>query len=571
MALLPTKKITALTPIASPLAGGEELECVQLSNSRKITARDLVLPSDPLITYASVLGSLPGSRVFTAGSGISIDLNTPGQILIAASGTGALAGNPTASVGLTAINGGATTWMRSDAAPALSQAIAPTWSGQHTFSLGTSGATVPIFLSSVTPSLDFNETDGSANNRRWRLTVENEQLSYQVLNDVVGAASTFIAINRTGNVVDSIALTATSVPITILSSSAVYTFDASGGLFAGIAPRLRFNSTGAAADTKQWHVQDSSAGSLVIATRTDIDGTGQTALQFDRVGTTVSSANFVNGTLMAGGNIVPNVTTAPTWTAMHTFTSIVGGQFTPAISLNSIQPILWFEQTNAAANNRSWLVFASGEQFVFVAENDAKSSGTPFITADRTGITVDSLALAATTVTVNGQDVRNTALFTAGTLPVARGGTGTTTSTGTGNVVLSASPTFSGTPGGTITSGVYVPTFTDDSNTSARTGVIGFWTRIGDIVSGSVFGSVTATVISTLTGIKISLPIASNLATDGDLIGLCVHSSGGAANLPANPGLVIAGTITHNAVARWTSESITSRNFQADFRYAILP
>jgi hypothetical protein len=35
---------------------------------------------------------------------------------------------------------------------------------------------------------------------------------------------------------------------------------------------------------------------------------------------------------------------------------------------------------------------------------------------------------------------------TTGTLPVARGGTGATTSTGTGNVVLSASPTFTGTP-----------------------------------------------------------------------------------------------------------------------------
>lgn len=35
---------------------------------------------------------------------------------------------------------------------------------------------------------------------------------------------------------------------------------------------------------------------------------------------------------------------------------------------------------------------------------------------------------------------------TTGTLSVARGGTGVTTSTGTGNVVLSASPTFSGTP-----------------------------------------------------------------------------------------------------------------------------
>ncbi len=44
--------------------------------------------------------------------------------------------NPTAQVGLTAVNGVATTAMRSDAAPSLSQAITPTWSGLHTFSAG---------------------------------------------------------------------------------------------------------------------------------------------------------------------------------------------------------------------------------------------------------------------------------------------------------------------------------------------------------------------------------------------------------------------------------------------------
>ena len=39
--------------------------------------------------------------------------------------------NPTASVGLTAVNGVATTFLRSDGAPAIDQTIAPTWSGIH--------------------------------------------------------------------------------------------------------------------------------------------------------------------------------------------------------------------------------------------------------------------------------------------------------------------------------------------------------------------------------------------------------------------------------------------------------
>jgi len=54
--------------------------------------------------------------------------------------TGATYANPTATIGLTAVNGSLTTAMRSDAAPALSQAIVPTWTGLHTFALTNSAS-----------------------------------------------------------------------------------------------------------------------------------------------------------------------------------------------------------------------------------------------------------------------------------------------------------------------------------------------------------------------------------------------------------------------------------------------
>lgn len=49
--------------------------------------------------------------------------------------TGSFA-NPTALVGLSPVNGSAITAMRSDAAPALSQSIAPVWTGFHNFTAG---------------------------------------------------------------------------------------------------------------------------------------------------------------------------------------------------------------------------------------------------------------------------------------------------------------------------------------------------------------------------------------------------------------------------------------------------
>jgi hypothetical protein len=69
--------------------------------------------------------------------------------------TSAVSGaNPSASVGLSTVNGSATTYMRSDAAPALSQAIAPTWSGTHTFT----NTTANIVLNNSGGALDTKNT-----------------------------------------------------------------------------------------------------------------------------------------------------------------------------------------------------------------------------------------------------------------------------------------------------------------------------------------------------------------------------------------------------------------------------
>lgn len=65
---------------------------------------------------------------------------------------GATFANPSASVGLAAVNGSATTAMRSDAAPALDVTITPTWTGLHTFlkaGIGTA-QTDAVFLNNST-------------------------------------------------------------------------------------------------------------------------------------------------------------------------------------------------------------------------------------------------------------------------------------------------------------------------------------------------------------------------------------------------------------------------------------
>jgi hypothetical protein len=101
------------------------------------------------------------------------------------------AANPSALIGLSAINGSAATFMRSDAAPALDQSITPTWTASHIFSQAvaltpidaitlatTSSATsgnqknAPsiLFTSSV-----YNTDSSKAEAAQWRVAVEPVQ------------------------------------------------------------------------------------------------------------------------------------------------------------------------------------------------------------------------------------------------------------------------------------------------------------------------------------------------------------------------------------------------------------
>jgi len=122
------------------------------------------------------------------------------------------------------------------------------------------------------------------------------------------------------------------------------------------------------------------------------------------------------------------------------------------------------------------------------------SPGSP-ITSSGT-ISVDATAAftfsnASNAFTGNGSALTSlsAANISAGTLAVARGGTGTTTSTGTGNVVLSASPTLSGT----ITGGTFSGTHSGDG--SAVTNL-----NMANAASGTLAVARGGTGVTTSTG-----------------------------------------------------------------------
>ncbi|MFH1619389.1 MAG: hypothetical protein ABIG11_05740, partial [bacterium] len=96
------------------------------------TATNLASGAQGSIPYQSGAGATAMLAPGTAGYILQTNGASANPSWVAAGGTSFA--NPTASVGLSAVNGSATTAMRSDAAPALSQAIVPTWTGAHTFS-----------------------------------------------------------------------------------------------------------------------------------------------------------------------------------------------------------------------------------------------------------------------------------------------------------------------------------------------------------------------------------------------------------------------------------------------------
>lgn len=445
--------------------------------------------------------------------------------------------NPTATIGLTAVNGAAATFLRSDGAPALSQAIAPTWTAPHIFSSTGAGASRAATITAANPFFGWVATGSPADEKIWEISASGAgAFIFRTRTDAEGAGANWLVIDRTGTTVDSIALAATAVTVngqdvrnTALFTAGTLGVDRGGTGAVTLSGVLKGNGTSAIGSAASSDVISLWTGTCNSTTFLRADGscqaaggggggsvtsvaltmpsglsvTGSPVTTSGTLAVTTALSGIINGTgtgfanavasdvvaefsgtcnsttfLRGDGSCNTPVTPAganptgtigltavngaaatflrsdgapalsqaivPTWTAQHTF-GLSASITNPNILLSSARTVFELNETDAAADNRLWTIQANAETFDIFASNDAGSVNTSWLKTDRTGTTIDTIALAGTTVTVNGQDVRNTALFTAGTLGVTRGGTGTTTSTGSGSVVLSASPTISGT------------------------------------------------------------------------------------------------------------------------------
>jgi hypothetical protein len=184
-------------------------------------------------------------------------------------------------------------------------------------------------------------------------------------------------------------------------------------------------------------------------------------------------------------------------------------------------------------------VYFNGTDFVKVASTVADGVTSVGGTGTVNGITLTGTVTSTGNLTLGGTlaNVNLTSQVT-GTLPVLNGGTGVTTSTGTGSVVLSAGPTFTGIPA--------APTAATNTNTTQIATTAFVQNQIGAISAGVVSFSGGSTGLTPATATTGAVTLGGILDVD----------NGGTGT--ATPALVAGTNVT--ITGTWPNQTINSSN-----------
>jgi hypothetical protein len=219
------------------------------------------------------------------------------------------------------------------------------------------------------------------------------------------------------------AVTATDEVLSAAASTSVANvFTAASQEIENAAWRLIFDETDAAADERLYDFA-ASAGQLLGRTRTDADAAGASWLVVDRTGTTVDSIALASTAITWNANTL--FTTANDGAASgldadlldgsssaafaqiaaaNSFTSSGAGT-SRAITLTANAPVFGINESDAAADEKIWELFGATGDLTWRTRTDAEGGGATFLTVSRTGATVDSINLAATSVQYGGIEI----------------------------------------------------------------------------------------------------------------------------------------------------------------------
>lgn len=448
--------------------------------------------------------------------------------------------NPSGTAGLTAVNGSAATAMRSDGAPAISQAIAPTWTGTHTFN-----------ASSAVSSIIVN---GKANTRA------------VVINGISTTGQSYgLLINAGTNGTDQ--------PLLVLDQTGLKTLFAiqgTGAMQFGNAtdnPAYSFIGTGTA-----------TFGGAVTATG------AVTGSNFSGFANPSGSAGLtaVNGSaitaMRSDGAPAISQSITPTWSGAHTFSAVATfNGSNPTIVASAATPVNRWTETSQASGSRSWQMQYAGGALNWLVANDAFSSGGNFLAVTRSGSTVATVSFGNATDNPtysflgsgaisgvgSGLTSLNGSNISSGMVATARLGSGTANST----TFLRGDSTWQ--TAAATTTGTFTGTFT--GFTSANTGTC-TWTLTGNTVTLFMPASLAAsnTTAFTMTGLPAAIQPATltqSVALTGDTQNNSTSATGAAAVFSA-----ASGTVTfHNTggAANWTASGNKGWSVGASVTYSV--
>lgn len=124
-----------------------------------------------------------------------------------------------------------------------------------------------------------------------------------------------------------------------------------------------------------------------------------------------------------------------------------------------------------------------------------------------------------------------------------------------------------GVGGGNITSGLFSPVVTGETNITGTPGFVSGsarYSRVNDIVTVSVILTFTPSASSTFTEVRMSLPIPSSISGIQDVTGSWSNQLGTA------HGAVRGDSSNNEAIFTYTSTGTTTVNVYAVFQYTIL-
>lgn len=212
------------TSVSGGLSGSSTLSIsgTTLNNSGTISVNgSAVLTSAPATTTIIAQGTATGPALTFATSGplisgitggvSTITFTTISTSSILAGYSTSTGGNPTASAGLSAVNGTANTFMRSDGAPAIDQTITPNWTGLHQFTTnGVSSTQVRTVSATVRDTLTVDAgtlyVDGTNDKVSVRTTGASSTVHITGSNAVT---STLRVSDQAGNLVMDVNTTST--------------------------------------------------------------------------------------------------------------------------------------------------------------------------------------------------------------------------------------------------------------------------------------------------------------------------------------------------------------------------